>query len=125
MSFDWVEYLFLAHQLTGQAVNPTDHEARLRTAVSRAYYAAFCKSRNHLRDREGSRIPHGVEAHQHVRDVFKRSNDRGWRQIGQNLDRLRIDRNKVDYDDSIAGLDAMTCADLVLADKVIAALGRL
>ena len=45
MSFDWSEYLKLAQELAGQTGNPASQEARLRAAVSRAYYAVFCISR--------------------------------------------------------------------------------
>ena len=41
MSFDWSEYLNLAQELAGQATGPSSQEAKLRSAVSRAYYAAF------------------------------------------------------------------------------------
>jgi uncharacterized protein (UPF0332 family) len=42
--FDWVEYLDLAERLRSDATTG-EFEARLRTAISRAYYAAF----HHLR----------------------------------------------------------------------------
>ena len=41
MSFDWLEYLSLAHELVGLSPGAASHEARLRSAISRAYYAAF------------------------------------------------------------------------------------
>lgn len=125
MSFDWSEYLNLAQELAGQATMPTTQEAKLRSAISRAYYAAFCKARNHLRDKERLPIPHGVEAHTFVRNQFKKSPDRSRKQIGHNLHRLRIDRNKVDYRDSITGLSSMANIDLKLAERVISALSSL
>jgi len=124
MSFDWSEYLNLAQELAGQATMPATQEAKLRSAISRAYYAAFCKARNLLRD-EGHSIPPGGQAHLYVRDQFKNSLDRARKRIGHNLDRLRIDRNKVDYDDSVTGLFSMTNADLRLAKRVISVLGSL
>lgn len=39
MAFDWKDYLILAKALVDMATLPND--ARLRTAISRAYYAAF------------------------------------------------------------------------------------
>lgn len=45
MNFDWEEYFNLAKELAG-----TTEEAKLRSAVSRAYYSAFCLARNYLRD---------------------------------------------------------------------------
>jgi uncharacterized protein (UPF0332 family) len=73
MTFDWSEYLKLAQELAGQAVSPANKEAKLRSSVSRAYYAAFCKARNYLRDIGGHLIPSTPEAHIYVRDEFKRS----------------------------------------------------
>ncbi len=125
MSFDWSEYLGLAQELSGQTASPASQEAKLRAAISRAYYAAFCKARNHLRDREGHAIPIGGKAHAYVRDKFKNSPDQLRSQIGHNLDRLRRHRNIVDYDDSVSGLLPMTSRDLKLAQRVLSALTTL
>ena len=123
MSFDWSEYLNLAQELAGQTVSPAGQEARLRAAVSRAYYAVFCKSRNYLRD-EGRQVP-SRDVHRYVRDEFKRSADRLRKQIGYDLDRLRSDRNKADYNDNVVNLDKMVSADLALANKIIHTLAQL
>ena len=104
MSFDWSEYLDLAQELAGQATSPSSQEAKLRSAISRAYYAAFCTARNHLRDREKHSIPRGGQAHPYVRDQFKQSPDKVRKKVGENLNRLRIQRNKADYDDILARL---------------------
>jgi len=125
MSFEWVEYLNLAHELGGQTLSPANQEARLRAAISRAYYAVFCKCRNYLRDKENHRIPSGGKAHQYVQNEFKRSMNKLRRQIGQTLERLRSDRNKADYDDKIIMLDSLTKTDLALADSIISILNKL
>ncbi len=41
------------------------------------------------------------------------------------LNRLRLDRNKVDYDDSVTGLSSMVTMDLAIALKVISTLNNL
>jgi hypothetical protein len=46
MSFNWSDYLLLAEAMTKKPNTPGPKEAALRAAVSRAYYAAFCASRN-------------------------------------------------------------------------------
>ena len=51
MSFDWKEYLNLAYFLSGRREKTYSPEGGYRSAVSRAYYAAFCYARNHARDR--------------------------------------------------------------------------
>jgi uncharacterized protein (UPF0332 family) len=125
MTFDWLEYLKLAQKLAGQTVSPPNQEAKLRSSVSRAYYAAFCTARNYLRDIEGYPIPSGVEAHTYVRDEFKRSSDRIRRKIGNNLDRLRRYRNTVDYDDSVTGLSSTVTLTLMLAQQVTSMLNAI
>lgn len=123
MSFDWLEYLNLAQQLAGQATKPSSQEAKLRSAVSRAYYAAFCKARNHLRG-EGHSIPR-FKPHRYVIDQFLDSPDRVSKRIGAHLDRLRKDRNKADYDDRVVRLSDMTRKALKLADHAIIGVGNL
>lgn len=119
MTFDWAEYLKLAQELAGQAVNPANEEAKLRSSVSRAYYAAYCKARNYLRDIEGYSIPPTSKAHTYVRNKFKNSPDRLRRSIGDGLDRLRIRRDQVDYDDSVTGLSSMVIMSLKSTQNII------
>lgn len=125
MSFDWTEYLYLAQDLAGQGVTAPTEEAKLRSAISRAYYAAFCKARNHLRDREGRYIPQTGKAHRCVRDTFKSSHDRRRKRIGENLSRLGADRVKADYHDFIKNLPAITTKALIECEQVVAELGKL
>ncbi len=99
MSFVWQEYLELARDLLAPSPNAAQVEARLRCAISRAYYAAFCTARNHLSDRERHRIPR-LRAHQYVRDRFL-SSEPVRQRIGTKLDEWRIKRNKVDYDEVV------------------------
>ena len=46
MSFDWADYLKLAEALTRDPSSPGPEEASLRTAISRAYYAAYRSASN-------------------------------------------------------------------------------
>jgi len=113
--FNWTAYLELAKELAQR-----HDEASQRSAMSRAYYAAFCSARNWLRDRDQVLIPTTFEAHSTVWDEFQRSPERRRRQIGQLGHRLRNSRRKVDYDDTVPGLshlvgDAMTKADSLLS----------
>ncbi|MDF0552110.1 hypothetical protein [Kamptonema sp. UHCC 0994] len=57
MKFNWSEYLALAQQLAGKSQISATQESRLRSAISRAYYAAFIQARNYLRDTMGLSIP--------------------------------------------------------------------
>jgi uncharacterized protein (UPF0332 family) len=125
MSFDWSEYFNLAQELIGKTATPAGQEARQCSALSRAYYAAFCQARNHLRDKEGHSLPVGGQVHAYVRDQFRNSFDPTRSQIGHDLNRLRIDRNKADYDDSVPRLVTMTTRDMTLAQRVLLMLSKL
>ena len=70
MSFNWSEYLALAQQLAGKAQISATQESRLRSAISRAYYAAFIKGRNYLRDEESISIPE-QQTHKFVIQQFE------------------------------------------------------
>lgn len=127
MSFDWGEYVRLAELLLSTSVefDGSDREARLRSAVSRAYYAAFIQARNRLRDFDHFTIPVTANPHQFVSNAYLRHSDAERGQIGADLRRLRIDRNQCDYDDTVAGLEVLTGRSLHLATRVLATLARL
>ena len=129
MTFDWSEYLNLAQELAGDAASSPNEEAKLRSSVSRAYYAAFCKARNHLRDIDGNRIlsvdPPKVNVHTYVRNQFKNRSDKSRKKIGNDLNRLRLRRNKADYEDAVPGLSQLTTASLKATHAVISALNTL
>ncbi len=125
MSFDWTEYFNLAKELSGQKGIVVSKEAKLRAAISRAYYAAYCKARNYLRDViKDSQIPKGPNVHKYVVNKFKSDNRKNYRKIGINLDRLRIDRNKADYDDIVEGISSLYFTDLRYAQKILSTLSK-
>jgi uncharacterized protein (UPF0332 family) len=94
-------------------------EAKLRSSISRAYYAAFCIARNHLKDVEQKPIP-DESVHSYVISQFyslgKRNNGK---KLALELRRLRNHRNRADYDDSISGLSSMSQDALIRAERVI------
>ena len=124
MSFNWSEYLALAGQLAGKAKISATQESRLRSAISRAYYAAFIQARNHLRDKDGLSLPR-LNIHQYVINRFKNDPDLTRQKIGSNLKIIRYNRNRADYDDKIERLPAKTKRTLKVAAKVIADLQSL
>jgi len=85
MSFDWKAFIEVARLLQQHAVGETDPEALLRTAVSRAYYGAFCFVRNHARDQLGFEPRNDADDHGRLRAHLRGKR----RQISQKLDRLR------------------------------------
>jgi uncharacterized protein (UPF0332 family) len=126
MSFDWADFLVLAKELAQQPSHLPGSEARQRSAISRAYYAVFCRARNHLRTAHPHlAIPADVEAHGFVRQQFANSADPMSRVVAVNLGRLRDYRNQADYDDQIARPEDTAQMALAYADAAMAALDQL
>lgn len=126
MSFDWLDYLQLAQFLAGVSKNTPGQEANFRTAVSRAYYAAFCKARNYLRDVDKDTQVTGTrDIHSYVLDQFMKSPDPIRGKIAVNLERLRRYRNMADYDDTMTINQTNVVKTLKQAEQVIADLNSL
>lgn len=120
MSFDWKEYLNLARFLAAEPGISFDQEAASRSAVSRAYYAAFCHARNYARDRHGFSPKGDPSDHPEVRTHFKKR--AGFQKIALGLDRLRQRRNMADYENSVPSLPGDLAAALREAADVLARL---
>lgn len=125
MSFDWSQYLNVAKELAGQATIPANQEAKLRAAISRAYYAAFIEARNHLRDKEGHSMPKTSDAHLYVSQQFELSADSIRRTLGEGLVRLRMYRRQADYVDKFPGLNGITLIAIQLSEEIITTLNSL
>ena len=93
MNFNWKEYINLAEEL----VEFSD-EAKLRTAISRAYYGAFCLARN-KKGLKSYKPQKGENIHWKVINEYKRSPDYNEKFVGNTLDKLRKNRNDADYDE--------------------------
>ena len=127
MKFDWSEYFNLAKELA-----ETSEEAKLRSAVSRSYYSAFCLARNYLRDIEqdptlSRNKTYGINVHKYVADEFihHQSKSPTRREIGKDLSRLRRMRNQADYVDTMSQLKREASTALMLAENIISALSNL
>ncbi len=125
MSFDWSEYLNVAQELAGKSDKPASQEAKNRSAISRPYYAAFTKARNHLIYKEKRVIPANQNPHEFVRVRFERGGNPTRLKIANNLYILRKQRNMADYDNSFPNLTKITKRALRLAKQVITDLERL
>ena len=119
MDFDWKAYLDLARFLQQHSASSTQPEAALRSAISRAYFAAFCHARNYARDRHGLQLRYSGDDHYLVKQHFSNRRERG---VAQKLNRLREWRNKCDYEDSIPDLATLLGGALSEAQMVIAIL---
>src|SRR5207302_4999761 len=116
MPFDWRGYLELARFLQAQAGSAANHEAFLRSALSRAYYAAFCHARNHARDHLGLRLRGEADDHGALRARFKTGKMKG---ISDKLQRLREWRNACDYHDLLTfDLQSNVISGLSMANAV-------
>lgn len=92
MPFDWAEYLRLAEELALRH----DDEAARRSAISRAYYAAYCQACAYLNQKEVP-IPHGEGSHDRVWRSFINLPGRTHSGIQANGDRLKRKRVLADY----------------------------
>lgn len=116
MSFEWRRFLHLAMELADDVTDGDALAARSRTAISRAYYAAFCSARDHLSEDLGYDVPtQGV--HEYVRrqfDGLKRWRDE-YKVISTYLRRLHRKRILADYD-AHWGDDVADAAQTAVAD---------
>lgn len=109
---NWRDFLWLADRLAKDAT-----QADWRTAVSRAYYAAFHVARQLLADLNFT-IPRADRAHQYL--VFRLSNcgESVVVQAGRDLETLRRLRNRADYDDVPAITQPQAVAAVRLAEGI-------
>jgi hypothetical protein len=119
MPFEWQSFIELARTFQQQAAGQTNAEALLRTALSRAYYGAFCFVRNHAREQLGFQSRNNADDHGRLRAHL-----RGKRfKVAQKLDRLRQWRNESDYADRLPfDVEATLAAAITEADAVVALL---
>jgi hypothetical protein len=133
MTFDWKEYLEFAKEqifpTSGELLNPAE-EVILRIAISRAYYAAFCLSRNYLRDdlmdnvvidAYNGDIKHlkmmKLSIHQYV--INQLSADPDTRKISVKLGRLKERRVKADYRDNFDNIQLEYQTSISYANDII------
>jgi len=107
----WSDYFDLAQELHGGAAGTPFEEAKLRSAISRAYYAVFNEGKHFLIQRVPNiRIPIDGAAHKVVVDGFidNPSNNPDWISIGVIMGRLKRNRTKADYDADVPKLLDLT-----------------
>lgn len=116
MAFDWGEFLDLADFLAGNEAARYTSEAASRSAISRAYYAAFCHARNHARTYLGYRPTGAAADHATLRRHFGRH---GQFNVARRLDDLRTWRNLCDYEDTVENLPHILRGALAAAREVV------
>ena len=127
MSFNWAEFDELAQELIGNPGLNATAEAICRTAISRAYYAAFCTAMERLVNVNHVHIDKTADAHLQVYNEFGQSSDVRRCRIAAHLKTLRALRNIADYDPTpVQVIDTFTAQDSVdLANVVLGILQSL
>ena len=117
--FDWGDYLALAERLAAE----TDNEAAQRTAISRAYYAAYHAAAAFVRDKGMLETGH---SHRAVWAAFVADGDRARVRVGWKGHLLKLTRLDADYRRPLSG-DLATLTKQAIADArdVIETLDRL
>jgi hypothetical protein len=101
MTFDWSQYLQLSRELAGLEPTPASQEAKFRSAISRAYYAAFNTAVDYIEAIEGvDYLPASTEKHFDVRRYFFAQKNKVSQQIADDLNYLRSQLNKADYENN-------------------------
>ncbi len=115
MAFNWEDYLRLAKQLSQDSTD----EAALRSAVSRAYYAVFCKARNMISRETGKNFTGTADDHQEVWNTYRLRGGTP-KTIGDWGVQLRKSRNHVDYDNEVTNLPSVVQKSIDKAERIIA-----
>jgi uncharacterized protein (UPF0332 family) len=110
------DFLDLARRLAAGST-----EADWRTAISRAYYAAFHAARQLMQDL-GFTVPRGDQAHRHLWLRLSNCGDATVRSAGANLDALRRERNRADYDLALSVRQPEALKLILSAEQIIRAL---
>ena len=99
MAFEWKKFLQLARDVQSRADGGELDDALLRTAFSRAYYAAFCHARNYARDWLNFATREDADDHGRLRAHLTAKRRKG---DSERLERLRNWRNESDYVDELS-----------------------
>lgn len=105
-------------QTIAEKLAQADDEASFRSAINRAYYAAFqlsmeyAKTRGFIRNRDGT-------DHSRIVDQMKSYRETYIKEAGRALERLQVNRNKADYDERIDIKKPIVSASISMADDII------
>jgi hypothetical protein len=114
MSFEWKAFVALAEDLQTYADKSHYSEAYRRTAISRAYFAAFCHARNyaiaflHFSPRDD--LDHHGRLRAHLK-TKRRAGD------AARLDQIRQWRNSADYVDDLSSVDLPLTVSAAIAQS--------
>lgn len=131
MSFDWTDFLALAQALQSNPEVPGPQEAALRSAISRAYYAAFHLVGDVARADGWQPTGSGDDHKGLQRDLRQRpTSTKLHKSVATNLERLYDHRRQADYFDTLRSpmflaQSALENAARILEDlKALSAAGK-
>jgi hypothetical protein len=121
MPFDWRAFVALAKILQEEAIAAPEPEPLLRSAVSRAYFGAYCHARNYAAEFLGFEARQDVDDHGRLRAHLTGKRHKG---DADRLAQLRQLRNDADYLNDLPWTDpaASTTAAIALAERVFLSL---
>jgi uncharacterized protein (UPF0332 family) len=128
MSLNYEDYFYLAQELAGKSPTKTpSEEAKLRSAISRAYYAVFLKAREYLEYNTPLILPKDGTEHGFVREQFFAlgSTDGKFIHISRSLKFLHELRKDADYAKLIDDLSRTTDSALKRAEDALKRLNTL
>jgi len=121
MQFQWSHFIDIAAFLFNHADDTTiPREAAYRSAISRAYYAAFCHAKWYAKEHCSFEPADNEEDHRDLRNYFK---NHGKKELARHLTQLRQWRNESDYDDPAYSATSQKVQSAIhLAKEVVSAL---
>ncbi len=117
-AFDWTNYLLIARQLAEQSAD----DAALRSAVSRAYYAAYNSALNYCNG-NSILIVKNKGSHEDLWDAFLSQNSLQLLSVQAKGDRLRKRRTDADYKPNVSGWGSTAEQSLQDSHDILKALG--
>ena len=119
MAFEWKNYLGVASHLISCEQEELCKDALMRSAASRAYYAAYGEAWNYAIKHYGDHKNEKPEDHILLRDIYKRNKRID---VAMFLDELRGWRNKCDYEDDVSNAEKLATSALQRAKNLLAKL---
>ena len=116
MHFDWNDYIKLAEELA-----LTQNQAKLRSAVSRAYYGVFSQCRTFCK----KSMDKSPDVHRKIIEKLKMGETREEISLGNSLSNLRDKRNEADYNSFAAFTPQDTISNINEAKRAISILNFL
>lgn len=123
MSFAWDDLLPLSEALT-TLDGDINREACLRTAISRAYYAAFGMARSNARTLRLATRKSAAE-HGEIAAFYATRYGKTGEEISIALGFLRTQRNAADYDDELADVEDICLMSIQFARDLLNLLATL